>query len=125
MDRSDVWPSDTGGERAVREFASDDFYRALANTLCRRLLFALLTAEEGTVDGPAELLYGWAVTTGEQANYDQIRTALHHSHLPKLDVCGLVEFALETGMVEQPGPSPDVKPLIEHSIAAELAHGEP
>lgn len=92
MEHSDVELSDAAGDGAASEPATDDRYRALAHLVRRRLLFAMLETPNGAVDGLAELLYGWAVTTGEKASYDQIRTALQHTHLTRLDAAGLAEF---------------------------------
>ncbi|WP_436900295.1 DUF7344 domain-containing protein [Halovenus halobia] len=124
MDRADVGLSDLEVDSTAVEFASDDFYRVLADTSRRRLLFALLTTERGTVDEFAELLYGWAATTGEQVNYERIRTALHHCHLPKLAAEGFVKFDSEAGTVERAELPEEVQSLIQQSIAAELFHGE-
>ncbi len=124
MGRADGGLSDLEVDSTAVELARDGFYRALADRSRRRLLFALLTTKQKTVDELAELLYGWAATTGEQANYERIRTALHHQHLPTLVAEGLVEFDSEAGTVEPVELPEDVQSLIKQSIVAELSHGE-
>lgn len=124
MDRADVGLSDLEVDSTAAEFASDGFYRALADKSRRRLLFALLTTERGTVDELAELLYGWAATTEEQANYERIRTALHHQHLPTLAAEGFVKFDSEAETVERVELPEDVQSLIQQSIVAGMSHGE-
>lgn len=122
MEHSDVRLSEEPLVSTAPEFASDEFYRALANTSRRRVLFALLNTEEETLEGLAELLYGWASTTDEPAEYDQIRTMLYHVHLPALDAADLVEFEAETGAVERTDLTGEVGSLVQKSIAAEIQY---
>lgn len=104
---------------AVQALAKDSFYRVLADRLRRRVLFSLLKTDESTTDELAELLYGWASTTGEQASYNQIRTELHHVHLPKLAATDLIEFEPETETIKRTELLEEVRVLIRRSIEAE------
>lgn len=119
MQESNGGITEEEGDRPVHTFASDGFYRALAEQSRRRILFSLLEDEQSTAEDLAELLYGWATTSGEQVTYDQIRLELYHSHLPKLAASGLVEFDPETGAVERAELAEEIRAVIRHSIAAE------
>lgn len=122
MEHSDVGLSEEPLVSTAPELASDEFYRALANTSRRRLLFALLNTESDTIDDLAELLYGWASTADEQPEYEQIQSVLYHTHLPTLDAAGLVEFDHEAGTVEPADLPGEVEALIQQSIAAEIQY---
>ncbi|WP_336327628.1 DUF7344 domain-containing protein [Halovenus sp. HT40] len=108
-----------GVSEVTHEFASDEFYRVLASTVRRRVLFSLLNNEQFSTEELAELLYGWESTTGEGATYEQIHTELHHVHLPRLAASNLVEFEPETGTVTQVELPEAVRAVVRHSIEAE------
>ena len=118
MTGSDAGLTEGGVSEIPREFASDEFFRVLASTVRRRVLFALLTNEQFSTEELAELLYGWASTTSEHATYEQIRTELHHVHLPRLAASDLVEFEPQTGTVQRVELPEAVRAVVRHSIEA-------
>lgn len=119
MTESDGGLTEGGVSEVTYEFASDEFFRVLASTVRRRVLFSLLKNKQLNTEELAELLYGWASTTGEDATYEQIRTELHHVHLPRLAASNLVEFEPETGMVTRVELPEAVRAVVRHSIEAE------
>lgn len=88
-----------GGERA--DSSLDSTLEALANERRRRLLYAL-RENEGVVD--EEDLACWlAAEFG--TDRDSIHTHLHHTDLPRLAECGLVEYDPDDGSVWYSGGS--------------------
>lgn len=79
----------------------DELHRVLSWQLCRRTLTYLLENNESTVDELAEVLCGWEAADGvvSAERYRQIRITLHHQHLPRLAMAGLVRYTPEDNHV--------------------------
>ncbi|MEF8785073.1 MAG: transcriptional regulator [Haloarculaceae archaeon] len=111
----------TGG--SVAGLADDRLYRSLAARPRRRLLYYLLDADEATVEELAEVLVGWEATESggmaTTAEYEQMLTALRHSHLPALEDANLVTYDPDDGTVTTGEMADGVRDLLERSIAAE------
>ena len=116
---SDAGLTEGGVSEVTHEFASDEFFRVLASAVRRRVLFSLLKNEQLSTEELAEFLYGWASTTGEPTSIEQIRTELHHVHLPRLAASNLVEFEPETGTVTRVELPEAVRAVVRYSIEAE------
>lgn len=109
--------------------AEDRFYRALASSHRRRLLYFLLENEASTIDELASVLSGWEITpTGTmQTPKDRakIRLQLSHNHLPRLAETGLIAYDPDSGTVQLESLHPRVTDIIRQSVEAEqLASSE-
>lgn len=103
--------------------AEDRFYRALASSHRRRLLYYLLEHEERTVEELASVLSGWEATeTGTMhtaADRSGIRLQLLHNHLPQLADAGLIAYDPDGDTVRLESLHPRVTQLIRQSAEAE------
>lgn len=79
----------------------------LSNKHRRRVLLALLDHNPQTVE---ELSTPDDTHTGDT---EGLRVELHHSHLPKLEAAGLVEWDRETYQVVKGPRFGEIKPLLE------------
>lgn len=116
----------TAGGPAPR-LADDRFYRSLTAPRRRRLLYYLLGNGESTVDELASVLSGWEATTAgtmqTAADRSRIRLQLRHSHVPRLDKAGLVDYDADAGSVRLEPLHPEVADVIRRSIEAEQLAG--
>ena len=103
--------------------AEDLFYRALASSHRRRLLYCLLEAEERTVEELASVLSGWEATTAgtlyTAADRTAIRLQLLHNHLPLLDEAGLIAYDPNSGTVRLRSLHPRLIRIIRQGVEAE------
>lgn len=102
--------------------AEDQFYRALASTYRRRVLYYLFDTKSTTVEELATVLCGWeATTTGTMqlpADRNKIHLALMHSHLPRLASAGLIEYDFQSDSIRLKPLHPKVKDIIRQSVRA-------
>lgn len=103
--------------------AEDQFYRALASSHRRRLLYYLRETDESTVEELASVLSGWeATTTGTmhtRSDRSAIRLQLLHNHLPLLADAELIDYDSDTGTVQLESLHRGVTDVIERSVEAE------
>ncbi|MGA9403385.1 DUF7344 domain-containing protein [Haladaptatus sp.] len=92
-----------------RQLTCDEIFDVLGNRQRRHVLSALLKYDEATT--VSEL----AETTGSEngGNPERIEISLIHSHLPRLEGIGIVEYDPETGMVEPTTAVTDLEPFFE------------
>lgn len=92
-----------------RQLTCDEIFDVLGNRQRRHVLSALLKYDEATT--VSEL----AKTTGSEngGNPERIEISLIHSHLPRLEGIGIVEYDPETGMVEPTTAVTDLEPFFE------------
>ncbi|SEH17702.1 hypothetical protein SAMN04487967_3349 [Natronorubrum sediminis] len=109
-------------ERTER-LADDSFYRALASSERRRVLYLLLDKEQYTIERLATALTGWDATDSETmrtpADYEQRRIRLVHADLPFLVEADLIRYDVTRGTVHLESLDPVVRDLIEASIETE------
>lgn len=109
-------------EEPPQRLGEDRFYRAMAATQRRRLLYYLLETTESTVGELVSVLGGWEVaTTGTMqrpADRTALRLRLVHVHLPRLADAGLVEYDPEEGSVRLEQLHPQVTALVRRSVEA-------
>jgi len=124
MDERTTEP-DPGGQRGdwgVR-LSEDDFYRAMASTQRRRVLYILLVQDAATLDNLTTVLAGWEATEAGMMrgadDYRRVRTELHHRDLPVLEDAGLVEYDQATDSITLRPLSDDVASLIARSVEGE------
>lgn len=105
------------------QLAENQFYRALASSHRRRLLYYLCETDESTVEELASVLSGWEITpTGTmqtQADRLEIRLQLLHNHLPRLVDAELIDYNPHTGTVQLKPLHQRVIDIIQQSIEAE------
>ncbi|WP_266077595.1 DUF7344 domain-containing protein [Haladaptatus caseinilyticus] len=91
------------------ELTVDQIFDALGHTHRRHAISALLDCRDGTTI--AEL----AEKTGRRAdaNPGRIETGLHHSHLPRLEGMGVVEYDIDAGTVTLTDAATDLEPFVE------------
>jgi len=103
--------------------AEDQFYRALASSRPRHLLYYLLENEKCAVEELASVLSGWeATTTGTMytsADRSAIFLQLLHNHLPRLADAGLIDYDSNSGTVQLESLHPQVTDIIRRSVEAE------
>lgn len=103
--------------------ADDQFYRALASSHRRHLLYCLLETEERTVEELASVLSGWEATAAgtlyTAADRSEVRLQLLHNHLPQLDDAGLIEYDPNSGTVRLRSLQPRPTDIIRQSVEAE------
>lgn len=116
--------AEQGGENEVPErFARDEFYRALAATPRRRVLYYLLEEGGCAVEDLATVLTGWEATekttmaTGDDRRHSL--ATLTHQHLPMLAEADLLTYDRERERVEPASLESHVAEVIRWSIAAE------
>jgi hypothetical protein len=111
------------GSASVPRLSDDRFYRALASTQRRRLLWYLLTGEEITVENAATVLSGWeAADTGRMQTPDdrtQVLLELVHSDLPLLAEADLIAYDSESGLLQIEPLDPAVEQLLVESVESE------
>lgn len=120
---TDNSPNTEAGQAVPTRLADDGFYRALAARPRRRVLSHLFEESSSSRSELATVLAGWRA--GESAgratekDYEQIVAALHHTHLPRLDDCGLIQYDRTTGSVTLTHVHEQIRRLIRQSIDAE------
>lgn len=111
------------GEGIPDQFARDEFYRALAATPRRRILYCLLGESRRSVEELATVLTGWEATDrstmGTQEDRQKWLLALAHQHLPVLAAADLLRYDRERGRVELAAVSPRVADVVRWSVLAE------
>ncbi|KZN25671.1 hypothetical protein A4G99_04245 [Haladaptatus sp. R4] len=92
-----------------RQLTCDEIFDVLGNRQRRHVLSALLEYDEATT--VSEL----AEMTGSEngGNPERIEIGLVHSHLPRLEGMGIVEYNPETRMVEPTTAVTDLEPFFE------------
>lgn len=102
------------------QFSDDKFYRALASTRRRRLLYYLLDAEESTVEELATVLTGWEATEtgriGTPDDREDARVTLIHVDLPRLADAGLISYEPGDGAVRIASLGPGVSDVVRRSV---------
>ncbi|WP_435159799.1 DUF7344 domain-containing protein [Haladaptatus sp. DFWS20] len=93
---------------------------ALANNYRRRLLIALL--EHNPQDDTDTQI---ANLTIEDKDVENLRIQMTHTHLPKLEDAGFIEWNRETNEVRKGPRFDDIRPLVQlmHTHADELPDG--
>ena len=121
--REDAQPIQPSGVTPPPRLADDQFYRALAATHRRRLLYHLLDETEGTVAEIATVLGGWEATTGgtmhTPTDRAKLRVQLEHNHLPRLDDAGLIDYDPQSDSVRIESLHPQVADIVRRSVEAE------
>lgn len=128
MDGSERDPNEldqsTQGDIPQR-LAEDKFYRALASSDRRRVLYYLLEENDSTVEELATVLCGWKATTGQTmrrpADRRELIVELSHNHLPQLADVGLISYESHTGSVHLDSLHPPVADIIRQSVRVERA----
>lgn len=100
----------------------DEVFTLLANQRRRYVLYYLFTRSEGvaTIDELAN-----AISTLERRSAEaqtQVRTSLHHAHLPKLEEAGVIEYDLRSETIRYWG-QPAVEEWLEHAYYTEVPSG--
>ncbi|WP_436923849.1 DUF7344 domain-containing protein [Halosimplex amylolyticum] len=86
----------------------DTAFELLADRRRRAVIEVLRTAPHGSLELPA-LVEGVASKTDDDP--DELAPALYHTHLPKLDDAGVIDFDGERGVVDY-----DSAPLLERCL---------
>ncbi|TYL36519.1 hypothetical protein CV102_22110 [Natronococcus pandeyae] len=68
----------------------DDLLRLLADSRRREIVSALETHDDNWTD--VENLQGTVLTTSGKANSSDLKTEIHHVHLPMLEDRGLIDY---------------------------------
>lgn len=89
---------DNTATTAGQTLARDTTLSLLSDSVRRTTLEAL--DDEGTPVGVAELATVIAAQQGDANPVDAVRTQLHHSHLPKLDDAGVIDYNPSTNTVD-------------------------
>ncbi len=91
------------------DLTTDEIFDALGHRHRRHVLTDLLACDGGTT--VTEL----AEKTGRRTELppEQIKTGLHHSHLPRLEGMGVVEYDQNGGTVKLTAAASDLKPFVE------------
>ncbi len=92
-----------------RQLTSDEIFDVLGNRQRRHVLSALLDCDETTT--VTELAETTGSKTGGQP--ERIEIGLVHSHLPRLEGVGIVEYDPETGVVKPTTAVTDLEPFFE------------
>lgn len=92
-----------------RELNTDEIFEALGHRQRRHVLDVLLSCDGATT--VSELAKKTSSKTDRQV--DRIETGLHHSHLPRLEGMGIVEFDRDDGTVEPTAAVADLEPFFE------------
>lgn len=125
--RSDREKSTFKAENIPIQFCDDEFYRALASSTRRRILFHLIETTQTTIEELATFLTGWELSTiktlQQSGEHNDVLINLHHHHLPRLANAGLIEYQSEDGSVTLRSLHPQVKEIIRHSIVIEQHNG--
>ncbi len=102
------------------QFDDDEFYRALAAQPRRRVLAHLLGREQCSVEELADVLCGWESEEGmvSPERHREVRIALVHSHLPRLEAAGLVSYDPEAERVTTVSLPGSVERLFQYSVLA-------
>jgi DNA-binding transcriptional ArsR family regulator len=99
----DAVPDSSGCERPV---SSDAILSAVANEHRRAILNSLDNALEQTleydvlVDRVADRVRDDDAKREFDGHRQRVRIALHHTHLPKLEEAGIIDYETETGHVQ-------------------------
>ncbi|MBX0298227.1 DUF7344 domain-containing protein [Haloarcula nitratireducens] len=89
---------------------NDTTFDALANEHRRHLLVALLdeTSQDAAVHADE------TVEAGALQTKQQVRTAMYHSHLPKLADYGFIEWDMDSQEVLKGPDFGEIRPLLEY-----------
>ncbi len=90
------------------EVSTDLLFDVLADRCRRRLLVALLD-HNPQKDGPQKPRN----VAFDDEELEQLEVAMTHSHLPKLEEAGFIDWNQEAGLVRKGPRFGDVKPLLE------------
>lgn len=85
----------------------DDVFSALSHTLRRRVLLALMD------DNPRRKDEFETVEFRPPEGDERVEIQLRHSHLPKLDEAGFIDWEPRTGRISRGEHFEDVRPLLE------------
>ena len=95
-------------ERLSSELSLDDVLDVLANRYRRRLLFALIDQNDQDDDTP-----GPGDVTIEDEELDLPKIQMIHTHLPKLEDMGLIEWNRDSNEVKKGPKFEYIRPLLE------------
>lgn len=104
---------------------ADAVFRALSETERRYVLYYLRTRNSVTVEELATVLAGWLGARGDEsgvvtpADRAQVRTKLHHVHLPRLADEGFVRYDGVSGEVELAEVPEALDAVLDLSLAHE------
>jgi len=116
---SALYPGDTAPEQPPLDRPLDEVFELLADERRRRAAYAL--ARSGTQTASLERLAD-EIVARERDRGDvtgplhrrEVKIALAHNHLPRLDEAGLVEYDHETGEIEKRGFGPGLVTFLGH-----------
>ncbi|WP_435154252.1 DUF7344 domain-containing protein [Haladaptatus sp. DFWS20] len=91
------------------ELTPDEIFDALGHNHRRHALSALMDCDGATT------VTKLAEKTGRRidASPDRIKAGLHHSHLPRLEGMGVVNYDMNAGTVELTTAANDLQPFVE------------
>ena len=118
----------SGSSTRERPISSDTILSALGNDHRRAILSALENASEETlpydvlVDRVAERVQDEDTRRDSDEHRQRVRIALHHIHLPKLEEAQIIDYRVETGIVEFVGGELE-RDLLTRVESSEV-HGE-
>ena len=125
--RSEREESTTKSNDIPIRFSVDEFYRSLASSIRRQILYHLLESKQTTIEELATILVGRETSTTKTMQRPADRTEflinLRHHHLPQLAKAGLIEYDPTDGSVTPRSLHPQVKEIIRHSIVIEQHNG--
>lgn len=105
-------PADTTDDTTDDALTEDELFEILSNRRRRHILHELMREEEGALDigtlsqEIAACEDGLELHEVSSSDRKRVYTALHQSHLPKMDKAGIIEFDRDRGTVE-PTPTLD------------------
>lgn len=106
----------------------DDVLSVLSTREQRYALYYLLDHERVPLSELADVIAGWlavadrqVTTAGERTS---LRIALYHTHLPRLEAAGLIEFDPDDRVVDRAAFPTTTRELVEAARAAERWTGE-
>jgi hypothetical protein len=99
-------------------------FGALADPDRRVVLYYLREHESASLETLADLVTGWTEAgpgPDRSVARDDVRTGLHHVHLPALDAAGLVSYGPDGGRVTCDGLSPVGETVLDAALAADTS----
>jgi hypothetical protein len=89
-------------------------FNLLRNARRRGVLYTLERNERTSVEALASRIAEWQSEESERApDAGSVETSLVHSHLPKLDAAGVIEYDRDEQVVELAEAAGDLGPLLE------------